>query len=91
MAPLYSLFLGFLLHCCLTVDCRGINFFLWRSQVHFVSFGIFNLELWDDAMAKFLPLTKKDVLYVGKSGLCVTIGSFCIRGNTTIYNSLSSV
>ena len=56
-----------------------------------MSFGIFNLELWDDAMAKFLPLTKKDVLYVGKSSLCPQIGSLCSCKNTTAYNSLSSV
>ena len=63
--------------------------FLWRSQVHFVSFGTFNLELWDDAMAKFLPLTKKDVLYVGKSGPCLQPGCFCICKDTTVYNDLT--
>lgn len=70
MALLYSSFLAILLHCCSRADCLARKGFLWHSQVHLVSFGIFNLELWDDAMAKFLPMTKKDVLYVGKSGLC---------------------
>lgn len=36
-------------------------------EVHFQSFGIFNLSLWDDVMAKFKPLTKKDILFVGKA------------------------
>ena len=35
-------------------------------EVHFQSFGIFNISLWDDVMAKFKPLTKKDILFVGK-------------------------
>lgn len=45
---------------------QNIGMFKLRNgaEVHLVSFGIFNLELWDDAMAKFLPMTKKDVLYV---------------------------
>ena len=35
-------------------------------EVHFQSFGVFHLDLWDDVMEKFLPLTKRDILYVGE-------------------------
>ena len=34
-------------------------------EVHFQSFGIFNLTLWDDVMSKFLPLSKSDTIFVG--------------------------
>ncbi|CAK0786753.1 hypothetical protein CVIRNUC_009967 [Coccomyxa viridis] len=33
-------------------------------QVHFQSFGIFNLTLWDDVMTKFMPLSKNDTIFV---------------------------
>lgn len=35
-------------------------------QVHFQSFGIFNLTLWDDVMTKFMPLSKNDTIFVGR-------------------------
>ena len=35
-------------------------------EVHFQSFGIFNLTLWDDVMTKFLPLSKSDTIFVGE-------------------------
>ena len=30
-----------------------------RASVHIRSFGIFNLQLWDDVMAEFAPITTK--------------------------------
>ena len=36
-------------------------------EVHFQSFGIFNVSLWDDMIEKFKPLTKKDILFVGEA------------------------
>lgn len=48
---------------------QNIGMFRLKSgaEIHFQSFGIFNLELWDDVMAKFMPLSKKDIVFVGKS------------------------
>ena len=52
---------------------QNVGMFKLRNgvEVHFQSFGIFNLTLWDDVMAKFRPLTKKDILYVGKASLLI--------------------
>jgi hypothetical protein len=36
------------------------------ASVHIRSFGIFNLSLWDDVMAEFAPITKDDIIVVGK-------------------------
>jgi len=47
---------------------QNVGMFKLRSgaEVHFQSFGIFNLDLWDDVIKKFMPLTKKDIIFVGK-------------------------
>ena len=35
------------------------------AAVHIQSFGMFNMTLWDDVMAQFMPLTPRDIILVG--------------------------
>ena len=35
------------------------------AAVHIQSFGVFNMTLWDDVMAQFMPLTSRDIILVG--------------------------
>lgn len=37
------------------------------AAVHIQSFGIFNMTLWDDVMAQFMPLAPNDIILVGKA------------------------
>ena len=52
----------------LPVFKQNVGMFKLRNgvEVHFQSFGIFNLTLWDDVMTKFMPLSKNDTVFVGE-------------------------
>ena len=41
------------------------------AAVHIQSFGMFNMTLWDDMMAQFMPLTPRDIILVGGRRLSV--------------------
>ena len=52
-----------------TILKQNVGMFTLKSgaEIHIQSFGIFNLTLWDDVMASFMPLTEDDIVYVGES------------------------
>ncbi|CAL5222153.1 g4478 [Coccomyxa viridis] len=49
-----------------TILKQNVGMFKLRNgvEVHFQSFGSFNMSLWDDMMEKFKPLSKKDILFL---------------------------
>ena len=58
---------------------QNVGMFRLRNgvEVHFQSFGIFNVSLWDDMLEKFKPLTKKDILFVGRAILLSVSAAPC--------------
>ncbi len=58
-----------------TILKQNVGMFKLRNgvEVHFQSFGSFNMSLWDDMMEKFKPLSKKDILFLGEPS-CSTSG-----------------
>ncbi|CAL8467294.1 g6831 [Coccomyxa elongata] len=55
------------------------------ASIHIRSFGIFNISLWDDVFAEFMPLTEKDVILVEFGAWYPRFNSFQMLSPWTRY------
>jgi hypothetical protein len=62
-----------------------------EGEVHVRCFGIFNLTLWDDVLAEFMPLTQDDVIMVNFGAWCAAQAACALSCQNPLLSSLRSL